>query len=151
MLAECDGSAYLAVVSEQDFAIRCWDVQAISLLDALAGDPWLDFARRAPTGGLFEARGRETYVAWKLSQPLGLIVLDVSALGVEMTIAVDPRWRRRGVARRLVLFGRQRARDHAGECWVLVDRVNVVAMNFFRELGFREMGGGAAGHVRFVA
>lgn len=65
-------------------------------------------------------------------------VLDQGELG---NVAVDPAWRRRGIAALLVEAALERARKrHSKEVFLEVRRSNSVAQRLYRRLGFREIG-----------
>ena len=65
-------------------------------------------------------------------------VLDQGELG---NVAVDPAWRRRGIAALLVEATLERARKRrAKEVFLEVRRSNDVAQRLYRRLGFRDMG-----------
>ncbi len=54
-----------------------------------------------------------------------------------LNLAVDPAFRRRGIARRLV---RQLTSRHPGIVWLEVRESNATARNLYKSLGFREAG-----------
>lgn len=119
--------------------IRRWEAAAAPVLDVLDEDPWVDFARRDPRGGgLPTTPGREVHVAWLPVQPVGLVVLDGGPCGLELTLGVHPEWRRRGIASRLLTFGRQRADATRQALFVQVHVENRPARAFFRGHGLEE-------------
>lgn len=65
-------------------------------------------------------------------------VVDQGELG---NIAVDPAWRRHGIARRLVTAALDRARTRGvREVYLEVRRSNTGAQRLYRQLGFRQVG-----------
>jgi ribosomal-protein-alanine N-acetyltransferase len=65
-------------------------------------------------------------------------VVDQGELG---NIAVDAAWRRKGIARALVVAALDRARDRGiREVYLEVRRSNTAAQKLYRQLGFRQVG-----------
>ncbi|MCA8970788.1 MAG: GNAT family N-acetyltransferase [Planctomycetes bacterium] len=123
-------------IEATEIRVQAFGPRAIALLDALEGDPWLEFGRRADDGGIPACVGRDVLAAFDGDEPVGLLVVDRSRLGIELTIAVLSARRRRGVGSVLIAHADRLARDERANLWVQVARANGAAIAFFERHGF---------------
>ncbi|MCB9892378.1 MAG: GNAT family N-acetyltransferase [Planctomycetes bacterium] len=123
-------------IEATEIRVQAFGPRAMKLLDAFEGDPWLDFARRGDDGGLPECVGRDVLAAFDGDEPVGLLVVDRSPLGIELTIAVLSARRRCGVGSVLIAHADRLARDERVNLWVRVARANQAAIAFFENHGF---------------
>lgn len=121
-----------------DLEIRAWSAAADPLLDALRGEPWLDFSPECIRARGLQSPGRTAVVAWTAGVPRGLAILDEACGEIELTLAVDPALRRRGVARALLDRARLIADLKGLELWARVEPANEAARAFFTAAGARE-------------
>lgn len=136
-----------------DVEVRAWSPEAHGLLAALASEPWLDFSPQRLGDGSFAGPGRRVFVAWAQGQPRGLAILDEGFGALELTLAVDPAQRRRGIARALLQRARAFAAERALGLWADVEAGNDAARAFFTAAGAREESvtrGACRGGTRFV-
>ena len=95
--------------------------------------------------------GRSSCTILVNGETVALAVLDSSDLGLELTIAVAPTRRRRGLARTLLEEAQQEARRRGREVVALVENANAAGLALFRGApGFREVDVEIEGYTRFV-
>ena len=129
--------------------IRPLGEDAAQLAAAFSNLPFVDFSRLA---GWNEAntKGREAWSAWSGGECLGLVVLDACPLAeLELSMAVAPGKRRRGIGTELLSFVRERCLSlKKTRLCVMIDRRNQVALAFFRARGFQSEPTELADHLR---
>ena len=81
---------------------------------------------------------------------MSVVVVERDDLGLEVTLAVDPRHRRRGVGASGIDWARARARELGVRLHALVATENRAARAFFVAHGFAAQPSMVEGHVRFV-
>lgn len=109
------------------------------LEDAAFADPW-PFELLAYEFG--HPRGFLLVASWDDGPPSGYVAFRHGGGEAEMLrLAVDPRERRRGVARLLVEHGLHRLRqERVGTCHLEVRMDNTAAIAFYQALGFERAG-----------
>jgi len=123
--------------------VRPLGCEASQLEEGLRTSPYLDasflgaLAKRDPVKTL---NGREAWTGWCEGEPLGFLILDPGPDGVaELTLAVLPEARRRGIGQRLVEFALERGQtEEWSHISLLVGRDNSAAQAFFEAQGFTE-------------
>lgn len=125
--------------------IRTWDPSAVPLITALAREPWVDLSPLLD--GRAAGSERETWVAWSGGVACGVLILDPSELGCEITIAVHTEHRRVGIGSEVLAFAQERAGSR--RLFAVVNEGNVAACAFFTEHGFTASPSDIAGHLRF--
>lgn len=83
--------------------------------------------------------------------PVGFVRLDIGPDRIaELTLAVAPRWQRRGIGTRILALVVQKARQRRiRRLHAVVDLANVPAMAFFSRVGFEDAAR-AGDSIRFV-
>lgn len=119
------------------------DGPGIGLPPGTAGDRWAELLLANP-------RVR-AWIACEGEAQVGFVRLDTGPDRVaELTLAVAPQWRRRGMARRILdLVVRASRAGRLRRLYAVVDPGNAAALAFFRESAFEDCGV-CAGSVRFV-
>lgn len=94
---------------------------------------------RQPGVSILQARRASAYGSRTI---LGFLILRVAADEAEvLTIAVDPRQRRRGIGEQLLRAGLSRLyADRIASLFLEVDAGNAGALALYRKLGFRKVG-----------
>ena len=123
--------------------IRPLGSEAGILAAGLGSSPYLDasFLSSLVDRDLIHClNGREAWTAWIGEEPCGFLILDPGPDRVaELTLAVLPAARRRGIGRRLVEFARERGRSEGwARLTILVELQNKGGLAFFGNLGFAD-------------
>ncbi len=133
----------LGMEAQGEYRIRPLGSEADGLAEGLRSSPYLDasfLGALANRDQIQDLNGREAWTAWLEDEPLGFLILDPGPDAVaELTLAVLPEARRRGVGRRLVEFALRRGRSEGwSHITLLVGTDNEAGMAFFESLGFVE-------------
>jgi len=120
---------------------RPGDAEAMHELDVICFEPVFRFSRRTMRK-LAEARGAITLLAEAEERLVGFTIVHVQdEWGYIVTLDVDPAWRRRGVAKRLMTEVEARARGAGASAMALhVFRENTGAIRFYEKSGYNRMG-----------
>jgi tRNA threonylcarbamoyl adenosine modification protein YeaZ/ribosomal-protein-alanine acetyltransferase len=143
-------AAAAAMPARPTLNIRACGAEAAAVLAALHGDAFA--AAHGDAGGevwgesslrdLLAMPGALALLATSDEQPVGFILLRQAADEAEIiTLAVQPQWRRHGVARRLLTVGLDKmAGRGAQHCFLEVAEDNVAARGLYASAGFVEVG-----------
>jgi len=108
-----------------------------------ASEPWLTlgFSERQIFQRLTDT-SREVYIAETAKQIAGVLVLhlDGPLNGYVQTVAVHPRWRNRGLGRRLMRFAEDRIFRVSPNVFLCVSSFNHRAQKFYEQLGYQRVG-----------
>ena len=130
--------------SPPGWKVRPLGAEASRLAEGLRSSPYLDasFLGALVDRDLVQTlNGREAWTGWWEGQALGFLILDPGPDAVtELTLAVLPEARRKGIGHRLVEFALERGRSEGwSQITLMVGRDNPVAQQFFEAQGFREI------------
>jgi [ribosomal protein S18]-alanine N-acetyltransferase len=120
---------------------RIGDLEAMFALDVVCFEPVFRFSRRAMRR-FAEARGALTVLAEAEGELAGFAIVQMEdRVGYVVTLDVAPAWRRRGLARRLMVDVETRVVAAGGvgmELHVFVG--NMGAVRFYEGMGYGRMG-----------
>jgi ribosomal-protein-alanine N-acetyltransferase len=106
-------------------------------------EPWITLQRDyAASLRNLSSPEKEIHVGVQGEEVIGFIVLNLHGgfVGYIQSICVAPRWRSRGIGRRLVDFAEQRVFRHYPNMFICVSSFNAGAQRFYRGLGYEVVG-----------
>ena len=106
-------------------------------------EPWITLQRDyAASLRNLSSPEKEIHVAVQDGEVIGFIVLNLHGgfVGYIQSICVAPRWRSRGIGRKLVDFAEDRVFRHYPNMFICVSSFNPGAQRFYRNLGYEVVG-----------